>query len=288
MPLIAILGPTASGKSSLAEALSESLGGQLLNADAFQVYRGLDIGTAKPKERSRYELLDCVEPSESFSVGRWLTAMSPLLQRIYAEERAGIVVGGTGLYVRALFEGYSDLAPPPEPTIRATLRKRDLYSLAEELRVRAPEVAASIDIKNPARVRRALERLGSDRSPPLDIPPFVKIKLALVPSLDQLARDIEHRVAAMFAVGWVGEVKALLARGVKREDPGMAALGYREIIDRLEGKISEGEAKRAIVLRTRQYAKRQLTWLRKEPSLIRLQTGTLEEVLEIVRENLSR
>lgn len=282
------MGPTASGKSRLAEALAAEMGARLLNADAFQVYRGLDIGTAKPSARESYELLDLVDPSESFSVGKWLAGVIPILERLWDERQPGVVVGGTGLYVRALFEGYFDIAPPPDPELREALRSRDVDSLVAELCERAPDIANSLDLKNPARVRRALEKLDTAPSPPIQIPPFVKLKLGLLPDLAILAKSIEARVGAMFATGWVEEVRALLASGVQRDDPGMAALGYREVVDVLEGKMKQAEAKQIIVLRTRQYAKRQLTWLRKEPGLINLQTGTLDEAMKIVRQNLDR
>lgn len=282
------MGPTASGKSRLAEALAAEMGARLLNADAFQVYRGLDIGTAKPSARESYELLDLVDPSESFSVGKWLAGVIPILERLWDERQPGVVVGGTGLYVRALFEGYSDIAPPPDPELREALRSREVDSLVAELRERAPDLANSLDLKNPARVRRALEKLDTAPSPPIQIPLFVKLKLGLLPDLAILAKSIEARVGAMFATGWVEEVQALLASGVQRDDPGMAALGYREVVDVLEGKMKQAEAKQIIVLRTRQYAKRQITWLRKEPGLINLQTGTLDEAMKIVRQNLGR
>lgn len=280
------MGPTASGKSRLAETLAADLGARLINADAFQVYRGLDVGTAKPRSRVEYELLDLIEPSESFSVGKWLAAVSRILERLWKEGQPAVVVGGTGLYVRALFEGYSDIAPPPDPELRETLRARDVESLVAELRERAPEIAESLDLKNPARVRRALEKLDTAPAPPIQIPPFVKVKLGLMPDLAVLVKSIEARVDSMFAAGWIEEVRTLVRRGVKRDDPGMAALGYREVADVIEGKMKQAQARQIITLRTRQYAKRQLTWLRKEPGLINLQTATLDEAMRIVRQNL--
>src|SRR5205085_344215 len=127
------MGPTASGKSSLAEALAEQLDAQLINADAFQVYRGMDIGTGKSSCKERYLLLDLVSPSQQFGLGEWLRLAVVELERLFAEGRSAIVVGGTGLYIRALMEEYAEISSAPDPQLRSELMGRDVESLREEL-----------------------------------------------------------------------------------------------------------------------------------------------------------
>ena len=159
--LVALMGPTASGKSDLAEALADRIDARLINADAFQVYRGMDIGTGKPSQKERYLLLDLVSPSEQFGLGEWLRLAVAALEEIFKQGRNAIVVGGTGLYIRALMEEYADVAAAPDPSLRASLMKRPIEELRQELRSRAPNVFESTDIANPLRVRRALEKLDA-------------------------------------------------------------------------------------------------------------------------------
>src|SRR5271165_7127776 len=123
--LIAVMGPTASGKTDVAEAIADALDAQLINADAFQVYRGMDIGTAKPRAKGRYRLLDLKAPNEGFGVGEFVQLAQTELNTLFQERRSAVVVGGTGLYIRALFEQYSELAASPEPALRAALMERE-------------------------------------------------------------------------------------------------------------------------------------------------------------------
>ncbi len=265
--LIAIMGPTASGKSSLAEWVAEEWNLPLISADAFMVYRGLDIGTNKPADRTRYSLLDVADPREQFGLGEWLRQVYGVLT-----DRGAVVVGGTGLYIRALFEQWTDLQGPPDPKLRAELEERiqreGLPALFAELSQQDPEGAARVDPHNPVRVRRALERLAVPN--PLELPPLPAVptlKLGIdcpVPALDAA---IETRCHQMLAGGWVEEVRALLENGVETGAPGMKAIGYREIAETIQtGKGAESLAPVLVTL-TRQYAKRQRTWMRSEPNL---------------------
>ncbi len=270
--LIGVMGPTASGKSALAEALAAELDAVLLNADAFQVYRGLDIGTAKPADRANYRLLDLIEPTESFGVGAYVGRAAEVLADLFGERRSAVVVGGTGLYVRALFEGYAEMRPPPDPELRAQLEAdraaNGLGALVRRLEALDPKAAGSIDLQNPVRVRRALER-ALDPRPGLrvEIPNFRRFKVAIVPKPEITSARIDSRLDFMVYNGWVDEVRRLMGEGNPREAPGLRAIGYRSLYDHLLGMVSLPEAIETIRAETRQYAKRQRTWLRSEPNL---------------------
>ncbi len=270
--MIAIMGPTASGKTALAERLADRYDAQLFAADAFHVYRGMDIGTAKPEAKSRYRLVDIRDPSEKITVGEWIGLAADELTKLFAVHKNAIFVGGTGLYMRALFEDYARLMPPPSAEIREEIRLREesggLTALVQWLQETNSEVAEQIDLKNPVRVRRALERVLSPQSENLfPLPPYKRVKIALVPNKAQLSLRIHHRVREMVQNGWVSEVQTLAQKGVNELDPGMRAIGYRTLLDFCKGNLTKEQAIEAIAIETRQYAKRQRTWLRKEPNL---------------------
>lgn len=273
--LVAVIGPTASGKTGIAERLADLLGAQLINADAFQVYRGMDIGTAKPQAKDRYLLLDLKDPREAFGAGEWVRLACGSLRRLWSESRSAVIVGGTGFYTRALLERYTDLQGPPPEELRAELMAREaregLPALAGELARIDPDAAARVDPRNPVRVRRALERaLHRSGNVPVDLPPFDELKIGVDWDVRTLDARIETRAHALIASGWVAEVRGLLADGVPRNAPGMRAIGYSPLASYLGGDISLDGAIAQIVLATRQYAKRQRTWMRSEPRLFRL------------------
>lgn len=270
--LLALMGPTASGKSDLAEAVADRTGAVLVNADAFQIYRRLDIGTGKPTRRSDYRLLDVREPWEPFGVGEYVREAQRELADAFASHRSAVLVGGTGLYVRALTEAYSEIYEAPDPQLRDDLERRQreegLESLVRELEARAPEAAASTDLRNPVRVRRALERvLGSPRKVSVELPPFRRVKRAIAVPTEVLDGRIARRVAAMLHNGWVEEVARLRDDGADRKWPGLRAIGYGAIWDLLDGVTSRHATESRVVEETRRYAKRQRTWLRSEPNL---------------------
>jgi tRNA dimethylallyltransferase len=284
--LIAVMGPTASGKTALAEHLAERLDARLVNSDAFQVYRGLDIGTAKSPHREQYDLIDIREPEEPFGVGEWVALAQDVLAGLWRQGKSAVIVGGTGLNVRALFERYGDLQAPPDPELRAELTRRreteGLQPLVEELRRHAPETAARIDLQNPIRVQRALERvLSGGAVQPVQLPPFKEIKIGLAPPHEAVAARIGERVHAMIGEGWIEEVRGLRAKGVPYEAPGLRAHGYRTWYDHLDGLITFDDAVLQIEVMIRQYAKRQRTWMRSEPRLRIIPTqGVTEPPLE--------
>ena len=276
------MGPTGSGKSVVAEALAKELDLQLVSADAFMVYRGLDIGTNKPADTGKYELIDIVGPGDGFGVGEWVRLAQTVLQKLWGKGRGAVVVGGTGFYVRALFEEYDDLSHAPDPELRDELMRREqeegLEPLVAELLEKSPQASEKIDLKNPVRVRRALEKL-SDARPPIkvELPAFHKAKIVLDVPVEILNQVIEKRTESMFEAGWRQEVEGLLHRGTERNAPGFRAIGYDCIVDLVEGELDLEQAKQRIVTETRQYAKRQRTWLRSEPGTPRVQVGEVSQ-----------
>lgn len=285
--LIAIMGPTASGKSALAEALADYLDAVLINADAYQAYRGLDVGTAKPTRRDRYELLDIKDPVETYGVGEFVERAHQVLVAAYAKNQSVVVVGGTGLYIRALFEEYDTMLDKPDEALRAELNRRHieegLPSLVEELERRDPEAAFRIDRKNPARVKRALERLEQSKGKTFPLPPFRKFKFALDPAPEDLGKRIEQRFNDMVQNGWFDEVRQLRSAGVPFDAPGMRAIGYRDLWRVLNDEIGRDDAMANVVQETRRYAKRQRTWLRSEPHRIDVHGAEAEAQFSWVR-----
>ncbi len=271
--LIAVMGPTGSGKSDLAEGLARSLGAVLISADAFQVYRGFDIGTNKPSDPSGYELIDVCDADEQFGLGEWLSLVVPVLEKAWSEKKDVVVVGGTGLYIRALFEGYADMSGAPDPALREELMRREqeegLGALVAELERLNSEIARRVDLKNPMRVRRALEKiLGGDTGIMFVIPGFLKLKYGLEVDREAHRGILEDRLNVMIDRGWIEEVRKLNDLGISESSPAMRAIGYHTWTKYLSGATTFDEAKAEVLTLTVQYAKRQRTWMRKEPGLM--------------------
>jgi len=274
-PVVPVLaGPTASGKSALALELGEAFGLEVVSADAMMVYRGMDIGTAKPplEERGRvpHHLVDIVAPDESFSVAAFVVRAEAAIADVLGRGRLPLVVGGTGFYIRALSEGLPTL-PPADPEVQkalwARLEREGLDTLIGALESRSPADAARAQ-RNPRRVVRALEVLERTGRPPASFPRtaprFLFDKRVLTPSAEVLAGRIEARTRGMFRAGLVEEVRSLLAR-YPASTTAMQAIGYKEVRDHLQGRLSLGEAEREVTQATLRYAKRQRTWFRGEP-----------------------
>ena len=267
--LIAVMGPTASGKTLFAEALAKQLDAVILNGDAFQIYRGMDIGTAKPVDRSRYQLIDLKNPDEDFGVGEYVVLAANLLHQYFAERRNVIVCGGTGLYMRALFEQYKDLMPAPTPSLRQKLSLLSLDEAVIELTKVSPDVAAKTDLKNEIRVKRALEKIQPGSEPiAFSLPSFQIQKLAIVPPAEVSQIKIMQRTKEMVQNGWVTEVNELIRKGYGPGNPGFRALGYEAIYGFLQQGGNMEDLIQQIELDTVKYAKRQRTWLRAEPNLV--------------------
>lgn len=273
--LIPILGgPTASGKSAVALTLADQLGLEIVVADAMQVYRGMDIGTAKPtpaeRERVPHHLIDIVSPAEPFSVADYVRRAEQTLGAILARGRLPLVVGGTGFYMRALAEGLPT-APPADPEAQAPLwqdyEKHGLSRMVAELERLSPQDAARAQ-RNPRRVIRALEVLRRTGRPPSafprSTPAFRYDKAVLLPTMDTLRPRIVERTRRMFEAGLVAEVRALLET-YPQPLTALQAIGYKEIATHLAGRSTLEEAEVAVTIATLQYARRQRTWFRKEP-----------------------
>ncbi len=272
-----LAGPTASGKSAAGIALAERTGAEILSLDSMAVYRGMDVGTAKPTARDRgrirHHLLDLVEPSEPFSVSDFLKAAEAACRDIVARGNPPLFVGGTGLYLRSLLRGVFE-GPSAAPEVRRRLESEAAAfgpaTLHDRLRQVDPTTAARLHPNDVRRVVRALEvaeltgRPLSEQQahpplPPSDRPAQV---VWLDPPRAWLYGRIERRVDAMLADGLLEETRRLLARPDGISHTARQALGYRELIDHLEGRTPFAEAVALIKLRTRQFAKRQHTWFR--------------------------
>jgi tRNA dimethylallyltransferase len=276
--VILIAGPTASGKSALALALAEKLGGAIVNADSMQVYRDLRIITARPtveeEQRVPHRLYGHVDAAENFSVGRWCTEAAAALAAIGRDGTPAIVVGGTGLYFAALTRGLAAVPPiPPQirDEVRARLARDGVAALHAELASRDPAAAARLMPGDRARVTRALEVVLAtgrsllqwhDDNMPAGVNAALAAKIFLMPGRDTLLRRIDARFDAMMAAGALEEVRALAARRLDANLPAMKAHGVPWLIRHLKGELSLAEAVEGGKRDTRQYTKRQATWFR--------------------------
>lgn len=283
-PLVAVLGPTASGKSALAIHLAHLFDGEIVNFDSLQFYRGLDIGTAKPTPAERegipHHCLDILDPSEVFSAGAWAAVASPILGDISARRRLPILVGGSGFYLRALLDGLTE-GPRRSDALRARLMERHARKpgiLHGILRRLDSNSAARIHVNDTNKVIRALEICLLSRQSATELfqrgkvalTGYQCIKLGLDPPRAALRERIAVRCHAMFAAGLVDEVRGLLESGVAANVKPFESIGYRQAIAAVSGQMSVTQATGETIIATSQYAKRQCTWFRKEPALISL------------------
>ena len=280
-PIAALVGPTASGKTDLALAIARRVPVEILVADSRQVYRGMDLATAKPDAAARaavpHHLVDLVAPDEPFSVADWLAAARPLVGAIAERGRLPLVVGGTGLYVSALVDGYELGSAPPAALRRALsaeLEEQGLEALVARLQREDPVAAARTDLRNPRRVTRALERTATGRSGTGSAAwPGQVVIIGLSRPMGELRNRIAERADGFFSEGLLDEVRALLGAGYSPDLPPMTGHGYREAARHLAGAWSLREAIAATVRRTGQYAKRQMTWFRRDPRIVWLELG---------------
>lgn len=285
-PLAAVVGPTATGKTELSLALADTLPIEVLVADSRQVYRGMDVGTAKvgaaERRRVTHHLLDLVEPDEPFTVAQWVALARGLVPGISARGALPTLVGGTGLYVSALLDGLDFAAQPWSPDVRSRLAEEyeteGLAILAERLTALDPESAARTDLRNPRRVLRALERAelaGEQASYTVRADPYPG-RLALLgltrplPILDQ---RVGERTQMMFEGGLVDEMRALLDRGFDPALPALTGHGYAEAARHLAGEWSLDEAIAVTARRVRRYTRRQLSWFRRDRRIVWLDAG---------------
>ncbi len=294
-PIIVITGPTASGKSHLALPLARKYGGEIVSVDSMQVYRKLDIGTAKPTRSERQEvphhLVDIIDPKEHFSVARFQRLAYAAIEDILARGRLPFMVGGTMLYIKAMIEGYAFSDVRPDPTLRRFLRARAQQmgseGLHEYLANRDPAAAERIHGRDLRRIVRALEvYYAKEQSVTVDDtnqrPELSMLVMALHWPRTELYARIEERVDQMVEDGLVEEVKGLYAQGYADDLRRIRALGYREIGFYLQGQCSLSEAVRLLKRNTRRYAKRQLTWLRRFEGIKLLEAGQNRATEEIL------
>lgn len=275
-PLILIVGPTSSGKSGLAERLAASLRGEILNADSQQFYRGMDIGTGKADPTAsavRHWFLDVCEPGAFMTGMDFAREADAVIARLQGEGKTPIVVGGTGLYVRCLFEGLDPL-PPRDENIRARLQNERAERGAKVLHQRLvkidPELAAKIHPNDPSRIIRYLEVHELTGRKPSEIltgkrPETLRHPATtywLQPTREELRGKIAARVEGMIAAGWLDEVRGLMKRGVDPRRLPNKPIGYADMADVAEGLVDMDQAREKITLRTQQYAKRQVTFFR--------------------------
>ncbi|MGE3310037.1 MAG: tRNA (adenosine(37)-N6)-dimethylallyltransferase MiaA [Limisphaerales bacterium] len=295
-PALHLAGPTASGKSAVAVELALRLGGEILSADSMQVYRGLDIGTAKPTaERTLvpHHLIDLAEPGEGFDVTRWLDAARAAVAAVRARGRVPIFCGGTGLYFRAWLEGFDPL-PAPDPALRQVLEHTPLAELLEELKRDDPDTHDRIDRFNPRRVVRAVEilrlggsgrrtrtRAGTPGGASASVAASAEPVFVLRRVAEDLRRRMETRVDAMFARGLVEETRSLLSRGLGDNRIALQAIGYRQVVEHLRGERDLADAIALVKSRTWQYGRRQMSWFRSKPGVVWVDVGVAETPAEV-------
>ena len=273
-PVIYITGATASGKSALAMRLANTLGGEIISVDSMQVYCGLNIGTAKPSAQEQNEiqhhLIDVAQLSEAFDAAQFVSLAQQALKLIWKRGRVPIFCGGTGLYFRALIEGLGE-SPPSDESLRDELALMPIESLVAELQIKDPEAAKQVDLKNPRRVLRAIEvirltgrpyseqRIGWDN---VDKAP--QNLFCISREVDVLNQRIHKRVDEMFNQGLVEETQTLIKKGLRNNRNACQALGYRQVLDLLDGKLDLENVVHQVKTKTRQFAKRQRSWFRNQ------------------------
>ncbi len=273
--LLALIGPTASGKTALALQLAQQFNGEIVCADSRTIYRGMYIGTAKPTPQQQaivpHHLLDLIEPNQSYNAAVFKRAAEEAVEAIHARHHLPILAGGTGLYVDAVLYDYQFPAGASS-SLRKELERLPLAELVERLQRLDPEIAATIDLQNPRRVIRALELVGQPRIAPKALPATTLI-IGLDPGMDELERRIEARTQQMLDHGLLDEARRLTERYSTVLEP-FSTVGYREAIDYLAGDIPEAKLAPLINLHTRQLAKRQLTWFKRNPDIHWVATPT--------------
>jgi len=295
--MICIAGPTASGKTALAVALAKQLDGEVVSCDSMQVYRRMDIGTAKPTREEMegipHHMLDVAEPWEDFSVSRYCEMAAPIVDGILARGKTAIVAGGTGLYMDSLIRG-NTFAPFPSTGVREALEGQaeelGMEAMLSRLRKVDPEAAGRLHLSDRKRILRALEvyletgkTITQHNRQTQALPPkYTPLWLGLdFDSRGELYRRIDTRVDNMLSAGLLDEIRSLLESGIPKKCTAMQAIGYKEFTDALDGRCAVSDAAAQVCQSSRRYAKRQLTWFRRNAAIhwIRRQPDTtLEEI----------
>ena len=294
--VVAIIGPTGTGKSAVAVALAAELAGTVISADSMQVYQGMNVGTAKLSLEQRHgvlhELIDVVGPQYHFSVAEYQLLATDAIERALASGHLPIVAGGTGLYVRALLDGYEFLAEKPDAGTRQRLRSLPEQELRARLALIDAAAERAIAPGDHRRLSRALEIAEETGSLPSEVKrrqhavPWRVLRIGLTMDRRQLYERLDRRVDAMMAAGMEIEVRSLLASGVTSDDTAMQGIGYKEIAAWVRGETSQEEAVARWKQRTRNYAKRQETWFRRERDVRWIDVSHMTEA-DVVRQAAS-
>ena len=277
MKTIVICGATATGKSDLAVSLAKEIGAEIINADSMQLYRGMDIGTAKlsldEREGIEHHLLDVLEVTEDATVAWYQDKARTAIAEIHSRGKSAVIVGGTGLYIKAILDdlNFPDTDPAVRERLNAEAEEFGVAQLFARLRLLDPAAAAAIDIQNVRRVIRALEVIEITGQPftanlPREDSSLYPdaLQFGLVMDREKLTERIDHRVDLMWEKGLVAEVDALLGAGINQGTTARRALGYAQVISMRAGEISEEQAKEETKRATRQYARRQETWFSRD------------------------
>ena len=300
-PIVCLAGPTASGKTALAVELAKDLNGEVVSCDSMQVYRRMDIGTAKPSREEMqgipHHMIDVAEPDEDFSVSRYCAMAAPIVDDIVARGKTAIIAGGTGLYMDSLIRG-NDFAPFPSTGVRERLEAEadevGLPAMLARLREIDPDTADRVFDRK--RILRALEvylETGEtitehNRKTRLIPPKYTPLWLGLdFADRGELYRRIDKRVDIMLEMGLMEEIRSLLDSGIPEKCTAMQAIGYKEFVNALEGREPLSQAAEEVKKASRHYAKRQLTWFRRNPAvhwLIRREGQGSEEILASARQ----
>lgn len=299
-PLILIVGPTAVGKTELAIKLAETFNGEIVSADSRLFYQGMDVGTAKPSKadlaRVPHHLIDIVKPDETLSLAVFQQQAGVSLESIYKRNKLPFLVGGTGQYVRAVTEGWTPPEVTPNPQLRNALEKlnedRGKEWLYAKLKFLDAEAAEKIDLRNYRRTIRALEvifttgkKFSTQRSK--GETPYHLISIGLTRPREELYQRVDERIEAMFANGFVDEVKGLLANGYSPALPSMSALGYRECVSVVKGQMSIDQAKVEMRRVTRIFVRRQANWFKASDETIKwFHPNQEKEIAEFIRNSL--
>lgn len=301
--VIALVGPTTVGKTITAIRLAKDFDGEVVSADSRYLYRGMDIGTDKPSREEQqgvpHHLIDVLDPRDEYSLALFQRDAREVVENILARGKLPIVAGGTPLYLRALLEGWRIPPAPPNPELRSLLelraRNEGPEALHRELALVDPRAAARIPPANVRRVIRALEIFLQTGRPMTQLegkepPPWQILWIGLILPREELYRRIDERVERQIARGLVDEVRRLLAAGVPPQAPALTALGYRQIVAYLQGRLTLEEAIARIRYDTHRYARHQLTWLRRMPRVKWFdvtEPGWYERICELIHQFLS-
>ena len=297
-PIICIAGPTASGKTALAVALARELDGEVVSCDSMQVYKRMDIGTAKPSPEERqgipHHMIDVAEPWEDYSVSCYCADAAPIVEDIVSRGKTAIIAGGTGLYMDSLIRG-NDFAPFPSTGVRERLEREadreGMEALLARLRAVDPEAAARLHLSDRKRIIRAMEvyletgeTITAHNRRTQALPPrFSPVWLGLdFESRAELYSRIDRRVDVMLEAGLLEEIRALLRSGIPEKCTAMQAIGYKEFTDALDGRCTVEAAADQVRQSSRRYAKRQLTWFRRNGRIHWLRRGPGEGSAEIL------